>query len=177
MYKTGIYQFDTGLLNQYAIGEMTPPTAEMIKAEATAVITKPQPIPLVIDAPPSLAKSISLSSYLRKGCRYHPLCRQSFVDKVVTGFYHYERTTHYHTCAVAAAYVGAFGPDAVTTPEFSYSMAIWRLSLKLGFDLHQVKVIGPTGRKAVVGQEMMQLVDVNWWTREAVADWLDTIGL
>ena len=82
----------------------------------------------------------------------------------------------WRTCALAAIYAGAFGSDSVERPDFSYSMAIWRLSKKLGFNIGTYQVIGPTGRKNNLADEIIELVDANMWTREGVADWVRSLG-
>lgn len=99
------------------------------------------------------------------------------MKQVVTGYYHYERKVRLQTCAVAAAYAGAFGPESITGAQFSYSMACWRLSQRVGYDIAQRIVTGPTGRRNNVAHEMTQLVDENWWTREGVAEWLRSLNL
>ena len=89
----------------------------------------------------------------------------------------YSPRVEFRTCALAAAYAGAYGADAIKEPKFSYSMATWRLGNLLGKDLSSTKVAGPTGRtNNSVVDEMIQLVDENYWTREGVADWLESIG-
>lgn len=135
--------------------------------------------PVIIDVPPLpvATSAATLSNYLRIGRRYHPLCRHAFVEKQVVGYYAYERQLTYRTCAVAAAYAGAFGPAVIENPEFSYSMAVWRLSQKVGYDLDARPVQGPTGRCQPVAEEMMQLVDENYWNREGLVEWLESLDL
>lgn len=117
-----------------------------------------------------------LSTFLALGRTYHPLCRQAFVAQVIRGYYAYERRIEYRTCALAAAYAGAFGPLSIERPEFSYTMAIWQLSRRVGFALEQTVVVGPTGRKQNLAKEMIDLIDTNYWTRHGVAEWLRSIG-
>lgn len=119
----------------------------------------------------------TLSHYLTIGRTYHPLCRHAFVEKRVIGYYQYERRVAFRTCAMAAAYAGAFGPTSIERPEFSYSMAIWRLSQHVGYDMEDLCVYGPTGRYQSVAKEMIALVDNDFWTREGVAEWLASLGL
>lgn len=173
MNKTGIYHFGTELLTQLRQQNQE---QEIVPVEKTAVITKPHRQSIIIDATPKHTATATLSHYLREGAKKHPICRNSFVQKVTTGFYHYEREVHFHTCAVAAAYVGAFGSEIVEDPHFSYSMATWKLGHKLGYNLQSTFVTGPTGRQNSIAREMMSLVDTNWWTREGVADWLEAMG-
>lgn len=137
------------------------------------------PTPIIIDMPPTVipVDTATLSNYLRLGRTYHPLCRHAFIEKRVTGYYHYEQRVTYNTCAVAAAYAGAFGPQSIERPDFSYSMALWRLGQKVGYDLNQRVVHGPTGRRQPVAEEMMQLVDENFWTRDGLVEWLESLGL
>lgn len=117
-----------------------------------------------------------LSAFLETGRLYHPLCRQAFVEQVSIGYYAYERRAEYRTCALAAAYAGAFGANAVEQPDFSYTMAVWRLSQRLGFVLEHTLVRGPTGRQQNLVKEMIDLTDVNFWTRHGIAEWLRIIG-
>src|SRR5690606_4889556 len=95
--------------------------------------------PIVINIPASHPRTQvnTLSNFLRVGRLYHPLCRNTFVERVQIGYYAYERREEWRTCALAAAYAGAFGPQSIEKPEFSYSMAIWRLSQLVGFDIGQ----------------------------------------
>lgn len=137
------------------------------------------PGPVVIDMPARVrpVDTATLSNYLRIGRTYHPLCRHAFIEQRMTGYYHYEQRVEYSTCAVAAAYAGAFGPQSIERPDFSYSMALWRLSQKVGYDLNTLIVNGPTGRRQSVAEEMMQLVDINHWSREGLVEWLESLGL
>ncbi len=142
-------------------------------------LRRTQQTPIIIDipAPQKQIHTNALSSYLDKGRQMHPLCRHSFIERVELGYYHYERRTEWRTCALAAAYAGAFGAPTVERPEFSYSMAIWQLSQKLGYDLHQTIVYGPTGRYQPVIDEMVQLIDQDGWTRKGVVEWLQSLNL
>ncbi len=119
----------------------------------------------------------ALSNYLSVGRAYHPLCRYVFIEKRTSGYYAYERKVIWHTCAIAAAYAGAFGPGTIEQPEFSYSMAVWRLSQRLGYALGAMAVTGPTGRRQPLAGEMMQLIDENWWNRAGIVEWLRTLRL
>ncbi len=118
-----------------------------------------------------------LSDFLRIGRLYHPLCRNTFVERVQIGYYAYERREEWRTCALAAAYAGAFGPQSIEQPEFSYSMAVWRLSQLVGFDIGKHQVNSPGGRWGSVAEEMVKLVDENLWTRAGVAEWLASMGM
>lgn len=53
-----------------------------------------------------LNRGITLSRSLLLGRAYHPLCRQSFVEKVQFGYYAYERREEWRTCALAALTLG-----------------------------------------------------------------------
>ena len=153
--------------------------------------TLPTRQPIVINVPPAkrpLRKG-TLSYYLERGRHMHPLCRDSFIEQVIWGYYHYEQRTELRTCALAAAYVGAFGahtvesvapacsPTRVMTTGPAGSQMIWQLSAKLGYDLRQTAVYGPTGRCQPIADEMIQLVDVDGWTRAGIVQWLQTINL
>lgn len=137
-----------------------------------------QPEPIIIKLPPkeTQTQTETLSNFLRIGRLYHPLCRNAFVERVQMGYYAYERREEWRTCALAAAYAGAFGPQSIERPDFSYSMAIWRLSQRVGFDIGQRQVVGPTGRHSNLADEMIKLVDENLWTRAGVADWVASLG-
>jgi hypothetical protein len=56
-------------------------------------------------------------------------------------------------------------------------MAVWQLSQLVGFDIGQHQVTGPTGRRNNVADEMIKLVDENYWTRAGVAEWLASMGV
>ena len=137
-----------------------------------------QPHPIIITLPPNQTepKTGTLSHFLHMGRLYHPLCRNAFVERVQLGYYAYEQREEWRTCALAAAYAGAFGPHSIERPDFSYSMAIWRLSQRVGFDIGQRQVVGPTGRHNNLADEMIKLVDDNLWTRAGVAEWVATLG-
>lgn len=161
----------------------SPPQNHITERSAASAATRPPqsglPGPVIIDMPTPVkpVDTATLSNYLRIGRTYHPLCRHAFIEKQITGYYHYEQRVTYKTCAVAAAYAGAFGPQSIERPDFSYSMALWRLSQKVGYDLNTLIVHGPTGRRQPVAEEMMQLVDENHWTREGLVEWLESLGL
>lgn len=140
--------------------------------------TPQQSTPILITLPPddTATQTAILSHFLRIGRLYHPLCRNAFVERVQIGYYAYERREEWRTCALAAAYAGAFGPDSIERPDFSYSMAVWRLSQRVGFDIGQRQVVGPTGRHNTLADEMIQLIDDNLWTRAGVAEWVASLG-
>lgn len=158
---------------------MARPQQELIVSRTDQSHYPAVPGPMIIDMPTPVkpVDTATLSNYLRIGRTYHPLCRHAFIEKRITGYYHYEQRVQYSTCAVAAAYAGAFGPQSIERPDFSYSMALWRLSQKVGYDLNQRIVNGPTGRRQPIAEEMMQLVDDNHWTREGLIEWLESLGL
>lgn len=163
--------------------EMTPHRGQYaLKSSSVPAPTGNQqtkPAPVVIEARPihSPTGSNTLSNFLQVGRQYHRLCRGSFMERRVIGYYHYERRIEYRTCVIAAAYAGAFGPESIEEKGFSYSMAIWRLSQKVGYDLNTLEVYGPTGRCQAVAREIIQLVDQDGWTREGVAEWLESLRL
>ena len=151
------------------------PQGELSVVEATGpLVTIPVP-PIIITAP-LVEPNGRLSHYLFTGRQHHPLCRNTFVERAQIGYYAYERREEWRTCALAAAYAGCFGPQSIEKPEFSYSMAIWRLSQRVGFDIGKRQVVGPTGRRNNLADEMIKLVDENLWTRAGVAEWLASIG-
>lgn len=114
-----------------------------------------------------------LAGYLLVGRTYHDRASVgSFVDKVQLGYYAYDRREEWRTCALAATYAGAFGPQAIERDGFSYSQAVWQLSDLVGHDLNELYVFGPTGRVSAVMDEMILLTDANLWTRLGVAHWL-----
>ena len=154
------------------------PTSEVILAERPLPIPPQKPEPIIINLSPeqSQTSTETLSNFLRLGRLYHPLCRNAFVERVQIGYYAYERREEWRTCALAAAYAGAFGPQSIERPDFSYSMAIWRLSQRVGYDIGARQVIGPTGRHNNLADEMIRLVDENLWTRAGVADWVESLG-
>ncbi|WP_420631842.1 hypothetical protein [Candidatus Leptofilum sp.] len=137
-----------------------------------------QPDPIIITQFPdeTAQKTDTLSGFLQIGRLYHPLCRSAFVERVQIGYYAYERRDEWRTCALAAAYAGAFGPQSIEKPDFSYSMAIWRLSQRVGFNIGERQVVGPTGRHNNLADEMIKLVDDNLWTRAGVAEWVASLG-
>jgi hypothetical protein len=156
------------------------------KTLSGVTISKPMPAaliphkhePIIIPQLPEAPETTTdtLSNFLRIGRLYHPLCRTAFVEKVQIGYYAYERREEWRTCALAAAYAGAFGPQSIEKPDFSYSMAIWRLSQRVGFNIGERQVLGPTGRRNNLADEMIKLVDDNLWTRAGVADWVASLG-
>jgi hypothetical protein len=139
---------------------------------ASRVVTIPAPVYFG-----ALSPLAELAGYLSVGRTYHELARFAFVEMVQLGYYAYERRTEWRSCALAAAYAGAFGPQAVERSEFSYSEAIWRLSKQVGYNLDQLFVIGPTGRFSAVCDEMTLLIDANFWSRRGVAEWLPTAAI
>lgn len=163
-----LFNIDTG--EETAVGALS--------ATRPALPVKWQPAPVIIPGyvPTSEPQARPLSELLRIGRLYHPLCRNSFVERVQIGYYAYERREEWRTCALAAAYAGAFGSQAIERPEFSYSMAVWQLSQRVGFDIGQRQLIGPTGRHNNLADEMIKLVDDNRWSRAGVADWLESLG-
>lgn len=155
----------------------SPQTAVVIAASPVVTIPANGTGPIIISLPLETATEDRLSNLLRLGRLYHPLCRNAFVERVQIGYYSYERREEWRTCALAAAYAGAFDPQSIERPDFSYSQAIWRLSQRVGFAIDRFRVIGPTGRRNTLDREMIQLVDANLWTRDGVADWLASLGL
>ncbi|MCA9917986.1 MAG: hypothetical protein KC445_08545 [Anaerolineales bacterium] len=137
---------------------------------------KPDPIIITQHPEEARTRTETLSNLLQIGRLYHPLCRNAFVEKVQLGYYAYEQREEWRTCALAAAYAGAFGPQSIERPDFSYSMAIWRLSQRVGYNIGERQVVGPTGRHNNLADEMIKLVDDNLWTRAGVAEWVASLG-
>jgi len=163
---------------QQHIIQTRPHNAGLIVPGRQLPVAPPQtPIVIIVTPEQPARGNGSLAEFLRVGRLYHPLCRKSFVERVQIGYYAYERREEWRTCALAAAYAGAFGPQSIERPEFSYSMAVWQLSQTLGYDIGQTIVTGPTGRNLPLSDEIIKLVDDNLWTRSGVADWLCSIGL
>lgn len=132
------------------------------------VVTIPAPVYFAAYSP--LAE---LARFLAIGRTYHARASMgSFVDKVKVGYYEQTRRTEWRTCALAAAYAGAFGPQAIERDAFSYTQAIWQLSDLVGYDLNELHVLGPTGRVSAVPDEMVLLTDTNLWTRLGLVHWL-----
>lgn len=118
-----------------------------------------------------------LGHWLAVGSQYHGPISDAFLGFQDSGYYHYERQRNWLTCAVAAAYAGAFGKESVEGDQsFSPSSAKWRLSHLLGVDLDGVVVTGPTGRTQPVLDEMIDLMDKDGWSREVIAEWLTSQG-
>lgn len=135
---------------------------------ASPVITIPAPVYFSHHSPLAM-----LAGFLAIGRTYHQRAQPgSFVDRVEMGYFAYERRTEWRTCAVAAAYAGAFGMATVEQGTFSYSQATWELSDLVGHDLSQLYVLGPTGRVSAVMDEIVLLSDVNLWTRLGIVHWL-----
>lgn len=149
-------------------------------AESFKQIQQVQPLTIVIPRWPQHQAAEPtgerLSQLIQIGRQYHPICRQAFVERVTLGYYAYDSRIEWRTCTMAAAYAGAFGPASVEKPDFSYSMAVWRLSQMIGWDIGTIQVTGPTGRQNSVADEMIALTDDNLWTRAGVAEWLASIG-
>lgn len=118
-----------------------------------------------------------LSQALLRGRELHPLARHSFVECETIGYYSYERRQVWRTCALAAAYAGIFGAEAIEQPDFSYTQCCWLLSNVLGYDPSKRIVNGPTGRRLPVAEEMVKLTDDNFWNRRTIAAWLWSVGL
>lgn len=167
-----IFGFDTGRETAVIASPALPtwqPAGELVQR-------RPEPV-IIPGYVPAAWPEQKLSAFLRIGRLYHPLCRNAFVERVQIGYYAYERREEWRICALAAAYAGAFGPQSIEKPEFSYSMAVWRLSQRVGFDIGKRQLVGPTGRRNNVADEMVKLVDVNLWTRAGVAEWLASMGM
>lgn len=151
--------------------EGTPSALRKVVRTAPVVII-PAPAIVIVQRP-----LVALADFLEIGRRYHPLCRHAFVEKVQLGYYAYEQREEWRTCALAAAYAGAFGARSVERPSFSYSQAVWELSQKVGLDIGITRIVGPTGRKNNVADEMIALTDKNLWTRAGIAKWLQTAAI
>lgn len=170
--RTGLVKANTLTVQPYQSADMTVVEGK----RPLPAQQKPDPIIINIPSAQPYVQINTLSNFLRVGRLYHPLCRNAFVERVQIGYYAYERREEWRTCTLAAAYAGAFGPQSIEKPEFSYSMAIWRLSQRVGFDIGTHQVVGPTGRRNNLADEMIKLVDDNLWSRTGVAEWLVSLG-
>lgn len=140
-------------------------------------ITVPQHVPPPVINIPSPAPQRRLSDLLEAGRQLHPLCRNAFVERVEMGFYAYEKRTEWRTCALAAIYAALFGAASIQRPDFSYTQAVWRVSQRVGWGIGERMVVGPTGRRNNVADEMIKLIDENLWSRATVAEWLASEGM
>jgi len=131
----------------------------------------PPPLPLLIPEPKPRK---TLAHFLRVGATYHPRCRNAFVEKVQIGYYAYERREEWRTCLLAAAYAGAFGPNSIERPQFSYTQAVFLLSEEVGYSLKTV-VTDPTGNSGPLADRIIKLADDHFWDENGVAKWLDRI--
>lgn len=154
--------------------------------------TQIQPVrkTITINVPTRQLSGNSLAACLERGRHMHPLCRDSFIERHDIGYYHYERRTEWRTCAVAAAYAGAFGARAIETavpvcsPARQMSLTgpsgsqmAWQLGQHLGIDLQNTAVYGPTGRRQPIANEMIALVDRDGWTRAGIVSWLQSLHI
>lgn len=168
-----------------SINKLFKPDVEVIEGEAIQSlqlkkIIHVQPLSPLIHIPSvrrSNKRSTPLSAYLAIGRQFHPLCRYSFIERIETGYYYHEKQVYYRTCAIAAAYAGAMGRHSIEQPDFSSSQAIWQLNQRVGYDMNQRLVIGPTGRTQPIVDEMMTLIDNDNWNRAGVVEWLRGEGL
>lgn len=135
------------------------------------------PLLHLVDNPTGQGGGLTLSSALALGRIYHPICRGEFVEKVLYGSHPHEQWIEWQTDALAAAYAGIFGPAAVERSDFCYTQCCWHLTQVLGYDPAKLIVEGPTGRRLPVADEMVKLVDIDLWSRRAVAAWLRSKGL
>ncbi len=138
-------------------------------------VTPLPPTPIQIHIQPQQTATMHLAALLLRGRQYHPLCRNGFVEAVQIGHYAYERRTEWRTCALAAAYAGAFGAESIQKSSFSYSMAIFRLSNLINLDIGKTNITGPTGRQNNIADEMIQLTDNNLWETDGIVEWLASL--
>jgi hypothetical protein len=128
------------------------------------------PLPIMIPEPRR-----SLAELIRLGATYHDQASPgAFVEKVTMGYYAYERREVWRTCALAAAYAGAFGPASIERPQFSYSEAVFMLNGRLGYHLY-TEVTDPVGGRGRLVDRIIKLTDDHKWTREGVAQWVEEI--
>lgn len=117
-----------------------------------------------------------LSELILIGRQFHGLAREAYTQKVVRGYYAYEASHEWRTCALAAATAALLGPQYVERDDWSLSEATWLLSQALGYDLRVQKAPGPWGGAVIIRDELMRLVDREEWSRRAVALWLMQVG-
>ena len=118
---------------------------------------------------------LSLAQLIAAGSAYHDAAAPgAFVEVLQVGYYAWERRIVYRTCPVAAAYVGAFGPDSIERPAFSYTQAIYRLSRRVGYDL-EVPVVDPLGKRGPLVERIIKLTDDHKWDRAGIIEWVSEV--
>ncbi len=134
--------------------------------------------------PNSVPTHQKLSQLILSGRQHHPQAVGSFVEQVTAGYYAYEQRTEWRTCALAAAYVGAFGPNAINE-RTGQSMVNAGLEPLIGYHPDMLTIAGPplpiNGGTAhhvrSVSATIQALNDNHGWTRLAIARWLAQQGL
>ncbi|MCA9928809.1 MAG: hypothetical protein KC419_10040 [Anaerolineales bacterium] len=105
-----------------------------------------------------------LSSLIREGAGIHREAERGMLFETITcGTYAYSRRTSYRTGALAAAYVAAFGVDALAA-EPPENQILWRLGRVVGYDL------------TAVNQSITELTGEGW-DRFGIAEFLEDKGL
>ncbi len=130
-----------------------------------------------------------LSALVAEGAKYNPACKDSTLEIIEIGYYHYDRRIEIRTDALMCAYVAlnpglAVAVSAVCSPSRSNlitsfpseSQIIWTLGQAVGYDLTKVYVQTPLGKSQSVADAMISLIDEGW-TRTGVANWLASVGL
>lgn len=113
---------------------------------------------------------MTLADAIRKGAMQRPQCDGLFVRSLVTG----EVT---RTCVLAAAHEGVFGAPPGVDGEDEDTDAVMTSLIRAGYDLlAHVPECPQCGREGgLLGYTLFHLNDDHEWTREAIADWLDTL--
>lgn len=140
------------------------------------VVIPGQAQPTIIHMPTAQPALATLSELILAGRRLHKVCRGGYVRKIRHGSYLYERWDEWTTCALAAAYAGAFGAKAVERDDWSPDEAIWKLEMVLGYNVRTQRITSPNRYETTIEKEIYHLVDAKMWSREGVALWLITQG-
>ena len=109
----------------------------------------------------------TLSAFMAHGARCHERTSGQWYDSRAR-----------RTCAITAAYVGAYGPDALSHEPSPSEMA-YMLSRLLGYSLHQKQVALPVNQQSrtTLFRAVQLLTDRHGWSRRAIAVWLHDMGL
>lgn len=116
-----------------------------------------------------------LSDLIEKGRQLHPRATRCYVAQSAVKANGRLVNQQYHTCAIAAAWVGLVGPNLLE--HFSYQQAAADLRRAVGYDIDDEPVVHPiTHQPALLAKTMTLLLDDYGWSREDVALWLMGIG-
>ena len=149
-----------------------------VKDDRALVETRPTAVPAIIPIAPTVIPNQPqpahiehkrLSELILIGRKLHPVCRESYVQKMSNGTW--------KTCALAAAYVARFGSGNLA--NFSINEMVWRFKFVVGYDMSKTYMIMPHGGREKVVNGVQDLIDKPkyWWSREGVAFLLWEQGL